>query len=109
MKYKSKFFIPHAVSFSELEEQFNLLSQQNPNSVCASWEYKFGAYYMLDFESIGNLAILDRAIDNGFFTTKDISVIKKIREDQPLNYAERKRKERLIKKSRQFFDVADFN
>lgn len=103
MKYNSRFFISHAISFSELEEQFSLLSQQNPNLSGASWEYKFGAYCMPDLESIGNLAILDMAIGNGFFTQKDILVIEKIREESSLNCAERKRRERLIKKARQFF------
>lgn len=82
------------VSLDELCEGINQLGDSIP------FEYKSGAYYVMDTDTMGEIANIKRLMKNGFFSPKENEVITMILADRKLNMAKRKAKERVIKKLR---------
>lgn len=82
------------VSLDELCEGINQLGDSTP------FEYKLGAYYVMDTDTMGEIANIKRLMKNGFFSPKEYEVITMILADRKLNMAKRKAKERVIKKLR---------
>lgn len=89
-QYKKAYIVQ--LSLDELKERVNQMDCSIP------FEYRLGLYDVMDTETIGEIANIQRLLKTPFFTPKERDVIIMVLADKKLNATRRKTKERAIQK-----------
>jgi hypothetical protein len=76
------------------------LERQDENGNTVSLEYREGLYYEMDTGTRGEIANIERLMDNGFLPQREEDAIRKSIIGLSLNTSERKAKERAITRLR---------
>lgn len=91
--------IPTVVSLDELFEK------TDQGLIKGDWQYKYGAYDELDTDVKGEIANIFRLMENNSLPPQEKRAIEKTLEDEPLNMAERKAKERAVKRLKELLRI----